>query len=326
VSDRPFEIVQKVYNAVDTAESAWTAYKDACVPEYDIAYELHGTALKQSRLNITNREEQGWKVLSLILGSALGAWVPKILNPVGNGIDNLTAGWVQTALKHIATEDLKDGIKGTTLDTMKKLGTADTGTAFEPVSEKTTRWGPRMGEGISNRAVQLKRALLEVQDAGRITVAAALKMEDAFRRRCPFVVDQPSQQDMASKQKFRNDSELQMWAEWALARNRKWWRENSQHSVLWDMYPIMNRMFALGVDVSFYHPGRRSGTLGGTWIRPGYVLDMVKMIDWAMRRTDEAAEANSCKLPRSYVLEVQQNYSSDEVMRSALRNLGRQSP
>lgn len=148
MSDRPFEIVQKVYNAVDTAESAWTAYKDSCIPEYDIAYELHGTALRQSRLNITNREEQGWKVLSLILGSALGAWVPKI--------------------------------------------------------------------------------------------------------------------------------------------------------------PIMNRIFALGVDVAFYHPGRRSATIGGTWIRPGYVLDMVRMIDWATRRSAAAAEANTCRLPRRYVLEVPQ--------------------
>lgn len=321
MSDRPFEIVQKIYNAVDTAESAWTAYKDSCIPEYDIAYDLHGTALKQSKLNIANREEAGWKALNAILGVALGAWVPKLLGPVGTGIDNLTAGWVQTTLNHAVTEDLKDGIKGTTLDKMKNWASADTGTSFEPVSEKTIRWGPRMGEGISNRAVQLKRAILEVQDAGKITVAGALKMEDAFRRRCPFVVDQPSQQDAASKQKFRNDSELQMWEDWAMARDWNWWRDNPQHEQLWDMYPIMNRMFALGVDVSYYHPGRRSATIAGKNIRPGYMLDMNKLIRWAV---DRHTDRNSSRLPRRYVLEVRQ--SSDEVVRSGLRNLGKQSP
>ena len=293
-----FDALQRAFNAVGTAETAWDGYRAACIPEFDIAYGLHGNALQQSRQNIQNREDNGWKTLSLILGVSLGIWVPRFLKPVNTSVDELTSSWINTTLKYVVEKDLEDFIKGTTMETMKKWVSNETTNNYEPVAEKTAIWSARFERGIKDRALIVKQSITELQDSiktdpKKLSVRTAEKLEMAFRQNCPFVVNQPKGGTDKSVSTFARDSELEMWMQWALARNQSWWTENSRHRDLWDMYPIMDRMFALGVNVTFYHPGKRSAT-GVPNIRPGYVLDMVKMIEWAQKRW---RDANTSKKP-----------------------------
>ena len=72
MSQRPLDILQRIDNEIDTAETTWQLDKAASIPEFDAADELHRNALAASQKAIPSRVEQAWQVLNFLLSVGLG--------------------------------------------------------------------------------------------------------------------------------------------------------------------------------------------------------------------------------------------------------------
>jgi hypothetical protein len=298
------QILQSIRNRLDTAESGWLDFAEACTQGYDAAYTQQKNALDLAKVAATQQADQAWKVLSIMLTVAGAPWVPRFLTPIetfaGKGVDRLTASWMADAIKAGGAE-LKSGISGSVLDQFKNY-VGSTGDAFTPVVDTTTNYSSRLREGIYKRAKEFKSKMDDVvEEADRWTEAAALSLRNGFFTGCPFLTDLPKDTSDKFKKKFQDEAELSMWVEWAIARDEAYWVDQ-QDGGWWDPYgndkrhafdPIRSRLVVLGVP-----PDVTNGTFLGqsghpsNWLPP---LDMVKLIRWAKNRSRSQAAQQVCK-------------------------------
>jgi hypothetical protein len=285
----PYEILNRTKGLFETAESAWLGYAKVCIRAYNGALTLHTNALNSVKEAKKLQSEEFWKVLNLMLSIAAGpagAWAGRFLAPVkemGADLDPLVANWVKDALKPVA-EPAQSHVKDTLLGKLKNAAIGGTKDSYEPVVESTLDYGTRLDEGIYKRAHILKKAMDEhIYRADHWTVDAALSLEKSFRTYCPFLVDEPTDSGPEFEKAFKNESELGMWVAWALARDEKWWRkeqssfyEGQEERKL--MGPIVSRLAALGV------PTEQILSRGSGYLDNRFILDMVKLIDWAKNR------------------------------------------
>jgi hypothetical protein len=128
-----------------------------------------------------------------------------------------------------------------------------------------------------------------VKEAAKWTESAAQSLYERFHSHCPFLRDKPKNTGDVFVNNFRKNSEMQMWIEWAHARDYNWWRKKQTSGHVNDflpaqreriaMQPVLERLLALGVPLYEVSSREYTGsTVGG---RHRQMLDMVKFIEWA---------------------------------------------
>jgi hypothetical protein len=317
MAETPFRILQSIRNRLDTAESGWLAYAEACTQAYDAAYTAHTSALGLAKLNLTAQAEQAWKVLNIMLAISGASWVPRLLKPVTTiageafGFDELTAAWMADAIKS-GGDEFKKEMKEIAVTKLKNcLGS--TQDSFEPVVDTTLNYASRLKEGIYNRAEALKHKMDEIiENDDSMTTTAAEALRKGFYTGCPFITDEPKDRGDTFKKTFQNESELSMWVQWAIARDEAYWIR-AEAGGIWDPYanderhafdPIRDRLVVLGVPASVTK-GTFAGQSGhpSTWLPP---LDMVEFIHWAKNRSRSLAAQQVCKPVTPALLQLRQ--------------------
>ena len=224
------------------------------------------------------------------------------MTPVKQVGDELTSGWVKDTLAGVG-DKVQDLIKGTAVDTLKQVG-GSTYDSFKPAVESTWDYSTRLNQGVHDRAFMLETAAdALVRDSERWSLEAARELYNAYHNRCPFITDVPADTSAEWEKRFRKKSELEMWIEWALARDEAWWRKEQKSFYRGQeerkhMWPIVQRLIVLGVP-EYLLLSRGSGYLDNRML-----LDMVKLIEWAKTTRWKAI---TCQLPKRGVLTIQPN-------------------
>jgi hypothetical protein len=289
---RPVDVLQRIRNQIDTAETGWDLYAEACIQGFDAAYDLHSSALTSVAKDIALQNEAIWQILGLVLGGTVNRWAGRLIAPAKSYVqkqyDELAAVWVKDTLGDVVPEVTK-AVQGKVVEKFKQVAVGTSESAYAPVVEKTLIYGSRLKEGIKTRAYALKAMLddlIAAPDAW--TLPAAESLERAFKNRCPFLVDMPTDTGAEFKKNLQHDAEWEMWRAWGAARDENWWKSNSQSMEQWAMAPILRRLEVLGVSTNKVATFTRTGTTIAS-MRRGYRFDMLKFIEWARTSPSKTA-------------------------------------
>jgi hypothetical protein len=283
---------------------------------YSTARQRHEGVLKAAKANVDsykNRDHAGWIIINVLL-TAVAPWAGRILTPVAEKVagkikDKLTLDWAKDALSGprvqaaVATakdkaksgaESLWDAFKDTAIGSVSKHA-GSTNDTYEPVAPQSIDFSARLKAGIRGRSIPLRESINELtKKQHTISIPAAKAIYSGFHYSCPFVTDLPA--DLAEDDtSFQRDAELEMWVDWGLSQDAKWWRGEGRSDLgklgpvvvgtdpktiarRVALKPILDELLALGVpsykvssEVPFNGP-------------KGPIFDMVKFIEWAQRK------------------------------------------
>jgi len=278
---RPVDVLQRIYNKINTASKGWMEFAGKCTTPFEMAYKSHERALQSVAAGYRAQQEAMSAVLNILLGGVVGAWVPRLLKPVTVSklfdTDALTNAWVKDALTNTGGE-VKKALEGTIMGGLQKAATYSTKDPYVPVIENTMLAINRLKTGIDGRAKLLLRAMDElIEKPGAWTVPAATALELGFKNACPFITDEPTV-EAGFEQSFRRKAELAMWISWGLARDEAYWISKSpEGTAQQEMFPILEALFDLGVPWQTIGVSKRVSMHQG----PVTVFDMLKFINWA---------------------------------------------
>lgn len=292
MSVRPVDVLQRIRNQVDTAETGWDLYAEACIQGFDAAYDLHSKTLTAVQSTLTAQNEAIWQVLGLVLGGTVNRWAGRLVAPAKNyaqkQLDELASLWAKEVLTGV-TGEVQKAAQGKVIEKFKQVAVGTSKDAFEPVVEKSLIYGSRLKEGIKQRAYALKAMLDDlIATPDRFTLPAAESLERSFKTNCPFLVDMPTDTGDTFKKNLQHDAEWEMWRAWGMARPEDWWKKNSQSMEQWAMAPILRRLEVLGVTTNKVATYTQTGTTIAS-MRRGYRFDMLKFIEWARTSPSKTA-------------------------------------